>query len=300
MSVTSEPAILTAADAAIAAPPRRRGALLRRFAEYRPGLFGAVIVAVFALVALFAAQIAPYGPFEEAAPVLVPPGEGVPLGSDSTGRDVLSSLIYGTRVALLFGVGVAGISLVLGVILGSIPAYFGGVVDDVFSRFYEFVLVIPQLVLIIVVTAFFGGNIIYTMIVVALTFWPANARITRAQVLSLRERTFVRAAVASGAGPFRVLFRHILPNGLYPVVANSTLQMGYAILFEASLSFLGLGDPNHPSWGQLLTQAQLRPSAWWLVVFPGLAIMILVLGFNLMGDGVNHAINPRLRRKRVR
>jgi len=204
-------------------------------------------------------------------------------------------MIYGTRVSLVFAVGVAGISLVVGVLIGAISGYFGGLVDDLLSRFLEIFLMIPQFVLIATVVTLFGNNIIYTMIVVGLTLWPSNAKIARAQVLSLKNRTFVRAAVASGASDGRVLFRHILPNGLYPVVANSTLQMAYAILFEAALSFLGLGDPNHPSWGQVLSAANLHKSAWWMAAFSGLAILILVLGFNLVGDGINNALNPRLR-----
>jgi peptide/nickel transport system permease protein len=134
---------------------------------------------------------------------------------------------------------------------------------------------------------------------VGLTIWPTNARITRAQVLTLKQRTFVRAVAASGAGHARILFRHILPNGVHPVVANSTLQMAHAILFEASISFFGLGDPSFVSWGQLLFLANLHRSAWWMALFPGVCILVLVLGFNFVGDGINAALNPRLQGRKA-
>jgi peptide/nickel transport system permease protein len=261
----------------------------------KTAVVGLFILLTSVFVAVFAPSLSPYRPSELQPEILQPPSRAYPLGTDQIGRDILSGMIYGTRVSLTFAVGVAGISLVVGVLIGAIPGYFGGLVDDLLSRFFEIFLMIPQFVLIVTVVALFGNNIIYTMIVVGLTLWPSNAKITRAQVLSLKSRPFVRAAVASGASDARILFRHILPNGLYPVVANSTLQMAYAILFEAALSFLGLGDPNHPSWGQVLSAANLHKSAWWMALFSGMAILILVLGLNLVGDGINNALNPRLR-----
>jgi peptide/nickel transport system permease protein len=268
-----------------------------QYRKNKTALVGLVIVMTTIFLALFAPLVAPHGPFTLQARSLQPPGLAHPLGTDQVGRDVLSYVIYGTRVSMAFGLGVATISLVIGVLLGAIPGYFGGVIDDLFSRFFEIFLMIPQFVLIVTVVALFGNNIIYTMFVVGFTLWPSNAKITRAQVLTLKRRTFVRAALASGASHVRILARHILPNGLYPVIANSTLQMAYAILFEASLSFLGLGDPNYPSWGQLLAAANLHRSAWWLSLFSGLAILILVLGFNLVGDGIQTALNPRQRER---
>lgn len=266
-----------------------------QYSTNRTAVVGAMIVLGAILISLLASLIAPHDPFELLPDTLHPPSVDYPLGTDQIGRDALSWLIHGTAVSMAFGFGVAGISLVVGVIVGSIPAYVGGWLDDTVSRVIEIFLMIPQFVLIVTVVALFGNNIIYTMIVVGLTLWPSNAKIVRAQVLTLKTRTFVKAAVASGAGHSRILTRHILPNGLYPVIANSTLQMAYAILFEASLSFLGLGDPNHASWGQLLSAGNVHRSAWWLSVFSGLAILILVLGFNLIGDGVQHVLSPRQR-----
>lgn len=261
----------------------------------RVALFGVLIVVGAVLLALFAPYIAPHPPSALVPDTLHAPSGDYPFGTDQIGRDVLSQMIYGTRVSLVFAIGVAGISLIVGVLIGAIPGYFGGWVDNLFSRIFEIFLMIPQFILIIAVVSLFGNNIVYTMVVVGLTLWPSNAKITRAQVLTLKNRSFVRAAAAAGGGHARILFRHILPNGLYPVITNSTLQMAYAILLEAGLSFLGLGDPNYPSWGQILSAANLHKSAWWMAVFPGLAILTLVLGFNMAAEGLTLAFNPRLR-----
>jgi peptide/nickel transport system permease protein len=280
------------------ARPRGAAGWLRRFwTQYyadRAAVLGLGILVTAVVVAILAPVLAPHNPFTLQQGVLQPPTARYPFGTDQVGRDVLSNLIYGTRVSLIFALGAAGTSLVIGVLSGSFSGYFGGWVDDLFSRFIEMFLMIPQFILVLTVVALFGNSIIYTMIIVGLTIWPSNAKITRAQVLTLKQRTYVRAVEASGAGHFRILFRHILPNGLHPVIANSTLQMAYAILFEAGISFFGLGDPNFVSWGQLLFLANLHKSAWWMALFPGLCIVILVLGFNLVGDGINAALNPRL------
>jgi peptide/nickel transport system permease protein len=292
--------VAVAQPGAAQAPPHRPGRLAQFWAQYRTNgtaVAGLVIVLIALGVALLAPWLAPYSPYALIGQPLESPSRAHLMGTDQLGRDMLSILTYGTRISLAFGLGVALISLVMGILLGSIPGYFGGVVDDLFSRFFEIFLVIPQFILIITVVALFGNNIVYTMIVVGLTLWPSNAKIARAQVLTLKKRTYVKAARASGASDMRILVRHILPNGLYPLIANSTLQMAYAILLEASLSFLGLGDPNHPSWGQLLAAGNLRRAAWWLWLFSGVAILFLVLGFNLVGDGIQTALNPRQRQR---
>lgn len=268
------------------------------FKADRMAVLGLVLVTAAVIIAVFAPVIAPYDPLALQDDVLTPPNAKYLLGTDNLGRDLLSELIYGTRVALVFGVGAAGISLIVGLIVGTISGYVGGIVDDVLSRFIEMVLMIPQFMLLATIVALFGNNIYYAMILVGLTWWPTNARIARAQVLTLKDRAFVKAAIASGASQTRILLRHILPNGVQPLIANSTLQMAYAILFEAGLSFVGLGDINHPSWGQLLMAANRNKTAWWMAVFSGVAIFLLVLGLNLVGDGVNTMLNPRLRRRR--
>jgi peptide/nickel transport system permease protein len=268
--------------------------LWSEYAADRMAIVGLLLVGGAVLIAVFAPLISPYDPLSLQDDVLAPPNSRHLLGTDNIGRDMLSQLIYGTRVAFVFGVGAAGLSLIVGTISG----YVGGALDDVISRFIEMVLMIPQFLLFATIVALFGNNIYYAMILVGLTWWPTNARIARAQVLTIKNRAFVRAAIASGASHTRILIYHILPNSIQPVIANSTLQMAYAILFEAGLSFLGLGDPNHPSWGQLLSQASRHKAAWWMAVFSGAAIFLLVLGLNLMGDGVNTMLNPRLRRRK--
>jgi peptide/nickel transport system permease protein len=214
------------------------------------------------------------------------------MGTDQLGRDILSRVLHGTRVSMGFAVGAAVLSFSVGTLLGALPGYFGGWIDHVMGRFLEFFMMIPMLFLIILLTALLGANIYVAAFVVGITIWPSNARIARAQVLALKKRMFVRAARASGASHARTLFVHILPNGIQPLVVNSTLQVGTAILLEASLSFLGLGDPNFPSWGQMLREAQPYLSTrWTFSIFPGLAIGWLVIGATLVGDGVNTALN---------
>jgi len=252
-----------------------------------------LVMLVFALaVAMAAPLITQYTPFELGGPPLRPPGPDHLLGTDHLGRDIFARIVYGTQVSIGFAFGAAAISFLVGTLLGALSGYFGGVVDHVLSRVFEFFLMIPMLFLVILMSALLGANIYVAAFVVGITIWPSNARIVRAQVLSLKRRAFVRAARAGGAGHLRILFRHILPNGIQPVVVNSTLQVGAAILLEASLSFLGLGDPNFPSWGQMLREAQPYLSiAWTYAVFPGLAIGWLVVAVTLVGDGINTALN---------
>jgi peptide/nickel transport system permease protein len=269
-----------------------------RFKTYRVALVGLAIVICTIILGLFAPFFAPTDPFMTTDEPLTPPNNFYLMGTDDLGRDVFSRIIYGSRVSLLFAFGAASISLLIGIVLGSIPGYYGGWIDDVFSRFFEIFLMIPQLILIIIIVFLFGTNILFSLTIVGLTLWPTNAKIVRAQVMSLKSREYVQAAQIAGASDFRILFVHIIPNGVYPVVANSTLQMAQAIIIEASLSFLGLGDLNFVSWGQILRSGLYHlTSAWWLPVFSGLAIAILVVGFNLVGDGVSIALNPRLRER---
>lgn len=267
-----------------------------QFASERMAVLGVIIVLTMLVLAISAPLVAPYGPFQQSSDLLKPPSREHWLGTDNLGRDILSQLIWGARVSFLFGIVAAGVSLVLGVVLGSIPGYYGGIVDDAFSRFFEIFLMIPSLFLIILIVAMFGSNVFFMMVVAGATTWPSNAKITRAQVMSLKHRGYVLAARSAGASGLSILFRHIIPNGIYPVVANSTLQIAGAIILEASLSFLGLGDPNQISWGQVLKNGQSYiTTGWWIAAFSGLSIFSLVFSFNLIGDGINYALNPRLR-----
>lgn len=256
---------------------------------------GAIILIGAILVAVLAPWIAPGDPLDIDNPPFQPPSSEYPMGTDHFGRDVFAMMVWGTRVSLLFAFGAAGLSLILGVFLGGISGYFGGFADDLLSRTFEVFIIIPRLFLIILVVALFGNSLWFAVIVIGATMWPSNARIMRAQVLSLREREYVQAAVVAGGSHLQVLFEHVVPNGIGPVLANSTLQMAYAVLIEAGLSFLGLGDPNVPSWGQVLYSGQnYITSAPWLVIFPGMAIASLLMGLHLLGTGLLHTVNPRM------
>jgi peptide/nickel transport system permease protein len=272
---------------------RALGGVIRRLVHFRLGLAGFIIVLFFGLLAIGAPYVAPYGENQQSYNILQPPSAQHLLGTDTIGRDTLSRIIYGSQVSMAFGFGVALLSLVLGIVLGAFPGYFGGLVDDLFSRFFDMVLMIPSFFLIILAVALFGSNIQTSMLIVALTLWPSNARITRVQVLTLKTRAYVQASVVTGAGHLRIIFKHILPNGISPVIANSALQMANAVLIEASLSFLGLSDPNHVSWGTIIFGAVEHFNAWWLSM-AGVTLMTLTLGFNFAADGISYILTPRL------
>jgi peptide/nickel transport system permease protein len=263
------------------------------------------ISAVIVLFALAVALAAPYLPLPDptamAAAPYEPPGPEHWLGTDNFGRDLLSRLVWGTRLALLVAIVSSQASSLLGILLGSLSGYFGGWVDAVASRSFDVFLLIPTFFLVLLIVALFGSGIQFTMIAIALTTWPRSARIMRSQVLSLKSRTYVQAALSSGASHPWVLARHIVPNGLAPIVTDGTILMGFAILTEAGLSFLGLGDQNSVSWGRMIFEGQrhLRLAPW-MSIFPGLALLVLVAALNLLGDGLNHALNPQLRRQSLR
>ncbi|MBL8702933.1 MAG: dipeptide ABC transporter ATP-binding protein [Alphaproteobacteria bacterium] len=268
--------------------------LLRRHVAF--SLSAAVILAAVAaaIAAPFLGLVDPNA--MEASPYL-PPGDGHWLGTDNFGRDVLSRVVWGTRLALLVAIVSSAIASLLGIALGSLSGYFGGAVDAALSRTFDVFLLIPSFFLVLLIVALFGSGIEYTMIAIALTTWPRSARIMRAQVLSLKSRVHVQAARAAGASHARTLLRHVIPNGLAPIITDATILMGLAILTEAGLSFLGLGDQNSVSWGRMIFegQRQLRLAPW-MSIFPGAALLILVAAFNLLGDGLNQALSPQLRR----
>ena len=273
-----------------------RARVRREFTRNLVSLSGLLIVGIFIGAGLAAPVAGLPSPSEQSFGLYESPSLAHPLGTDHLGRDVMSGVVWGTRVSLVFGVVVALISAALGLVLGAVSGYFGGPLDDVASRLFELILAIPGLFVIILVVTLFGSNLVYTMFVVGMWVWPSNARIMRAQVLSGKQRDYVVAAVLLGASHARILFRHVIPNSMPPLIANSTLQIGFAIALEAGLSFIGLGDPNVVSWGQMLNAAQSRyATAWWMAVFPGLAISILVLGFNLLGDAAARILNPQMR-----
>jgi peptide/nickel transport system permease protein len=256
---------------------------------------------LLALIAILAPLISPFDPHFLGPDITFAPGEGTHLlGTNNLGQDMLTLLIYGTRTSLMVAVISALISGALGVIIGGIAGYFGGFVDQVISEIINVFLMLPVFFLILLVVALFGNNIINVMIVIGLTTWPSNAKLMRAQALTLRERTFVKSAIALGETRLQVLLKYIIPNGIFPVVANTTMGMSYAILTEASLSFLGLGDPTIISWGQMIFNGKaFLTSAWWVSTFAGLAIVVTVLVFYLVGDGLNRVLDPKSKQARV-
>lgn len=275
--------------------PVRPVSLISALLHHRGSLIGLAILGAIALAAAAAPVIAPFDPFSLHQP-LQPPSATHWLGTDSLGHDVLSFLIWGGRVSIAFAIGASVISLLVGVVVGAIPSYYGGTFDDAVSRVVETFLMIPQLFLIITVVALLGANAIFVIVVIGATIWPSNAKLMGAQVLTLKSRPFVEASVIAGERPFLVLLRHVIPNGIGPVVANSTLQMALAVLTEAGLSFLGLSDPNQASWGRLLNDGQSYiTSAWWLVITPGVALFLLLVALHLVGDGVAEMLDPRRR-----
>jgi len=270
----------------------------RRLLENKLTVAGGVIVSVLLAASLLAPFIAPYDP----APihvdrVLVPPCKEHPLGTDQLGRDVLSRIIWGGRISLLVGFVAVGIATAIGVVLGAVAGYYGGWVDGLIMRLVDVMLCFPAFFLILAVVALLEPSIWNIMVVIGLTSWMGVARLVRAEFLSLKERDFVLAARSLGARPARIIFVHILPNAMGPVFVSAILGIGSAILTESALSFLGIGvQPPTPSWGNMLTAGKDHLEiAYWLSLFPGLAILLTVLGYNLLGEGIRDALDPRLR-----
>lgn len=256
------------------------------------GMIGIVIL--LALVIL-APVVASENPHHYGKDILNSLGQnGHLLGTNHMGQDIYSMIIYGVRTSLRVAVISALISGVLGVLIGGVAGFFGGKVDTFVSELINVFMMLPSFFLILLIIALFGNSITNVMVVIGITTWPSNAKLMRAQALSLRQRTFVKSAEAMGETKLQILFKYILPNGIFPVIANTTMGMSNAILTEAGLSFLGLGDQSIISWGQMIyTGKQYITSAWWISAFAGIAIVITVLVFYLLGDGLNHVLNPK-------
>ncbi|BDV43536.1 peptide ABC transporter permease [Geotalea uraniireducens] len=270
-----------------------------RFSRNRFAVAGVLVVLLLFVVSLLAPYITPWDPDAiDAYHVLLPPSSAHWFGTDGLGRDVFTRVIYGARISLKVGFVSVGIAVAIGTLLGLISGYYGGFVDSVLMRFVDIMLCFPTFFLILAVIAMLEPSIWYIMAIIGLTGWMGVARLVRAEVLSLRERDFVLAARALGASDWRILFHHILPNALSPVLVSASLGVAGAILTESALSFLGIGvQPPTPSWGNMLTSGKdYLEFAWWLSLFPGLAILITVLAYNLVGEGIRDALDPRLRR----
>jgi len=276
---------------------------LKRLARRRTALFGLGVVVVVLLAALFAPWLTPFDPLEQDINQrLKEPGWQTDagrthfLGTDHLGRDILARVIFGSRIALVVGVSAVLISGVLGMAIGLVAGYFGGKVDDFFMRLADIQLAFPFILLAIAVIGVLGPNLRNIIIVIGVSSWVVYARVVRGEVLSIREREFVQAAIALGSRDGRVLVRHVLPNAFTPWLVVATLDMARVIVIESALSFLGLGvQPPTPTWGGMLADGRVYLStAWWLATFPGLAILVTVLGINLLGDGLRDTLDPRL------
>ena len=270
--------------------------VLRRNAMF---ILGLIIVLGVTFAAVFAPLIAPFDPNElHLDAILKAPCAEFPLGTDRLGRDVLSRLLYGGRVSLWVGFVAVGISISIGALLGLVSGYFGGLVDEIVMRFVDIMLCFPSFFLILAVVAFLEPSLFNIMVVIGLTSWMGVARLVRAETLTLREREFVSAARLAGTSTWRIMTRHILPNAMAPVTISAILGIGGAILIESGLSFLGLGvQPPQASWGNMLMDGKsVIEEASWLSLFPGLAILITVLGYNLLGESLRDFLDPRLKK----
>ena len=271
----------------------------KRFWKNRMAVVGSVIVVLLFIVSLLAPWLAPYDPNAiDLKIVLAPPSGGHPFGTDPLGRDVLSRMIWGAGISLKVGFVATGIAILIGTMLGAVAGYYGRWVDAMIMRFVDIMLCFPSFFLILAVIALLEPSIWNIMIVIGLTGWMGVTRLVRADFISLKERDFVQAARVFGAGDLRIIFLHILPNAMASVLVTATLGVAGAILTESALSFLGIGvQPPTPSWGNILTAGKDNIDiAWWLSFYPGLAILITVLGYNLLGEGIRDALDPRLRR----
>ncbi len=277
---------------------------LRRLRKNRTAVAGLFIIVLFLLMALFAPYLAPHNPLEQSLyaklkpPVWQPGGSWAHvLGTDDFGRDLLSRLIYGARISMVVGVVSVSIALFFGTLAGSVAGFYGGLLDNAIMRFMDLLLAFPSILLAIVIVAFLGPSLQNAMIAIGVVSIPRYARLVRGSVLEEYAKDYVQAARALGASDGRLIFLHILPNCLAPLIVQTTLGFASAILEAAALSFLGLGaQPPTPEWGAMLANGRaLILRAWWAVTFPGLMILFSVLGFNLMGDGLRDALDPRLR-----
>lgn len=269
-----------------------------QFRKNRLAVAGLVLVGLLFVVAAAAPWLSPHSPTAyDLDAILLPPSTAHLFGTDEEGRDVLARMVYGTRISLTVGLIAVAIYVLIGIILGSLAGYFGGWVDLVISRAIEVMICFPTFFLILAVLAFIGPSLVNIMVVIGLTNWPGIARLVRGEFLKLRGQEFVMAGRVIGARSPRLIFRHLLPNGMAPVFVSATFGVASAVLVESGLSFLGFGvQPPTPSWGEILSQSRdFMDIAWWLAFFPGLAIFLTITAYNLVGEGLRDAIDPRMK-----
>jgi peptide/nickel transport system permease protein len=276
------------------------GTLWRTLIRNRSAQIGGVLVILFLLTALVGPLIVPYDATTDSdlPNKLMPPSAENIMGTDNLGRDVAIRILHGAPVSLRVGLIATGISLLIGVFLGEVSGFAGGALDSVIMRVMDVILAFPALLLAIVIVAFLGPGLTNAMLAIGIVGIPAYARLSRSMALAIREEEYISAARSLGASQWRILLRHVLPNSLAPIIVQTTLGLGTAVVETAALGFLGLGQqPPYPEWGKMLAESQrfLLSGSWWALVFPGLAIVLTVLGFNLLGDGLRDALDPRLR-----
>lgn len=269
----------------------------RRFKKNKLAMAGLIVFSAIAVMAVFAPIIMPYDPNAMASQPLLPPNSHNLLGTDNLGRDMFSRMILGARIALLIGLGGAGIATAIGVILGTFAGYFRGWIDELVMRITDIILVIPSFFLfIMVISVLRDRSALIITAMLGVLIWPRLARIVRSEMLSLREREFTKAAKAIGASDIRIMFRHLLPNAVGSISVTASMFAAVCIMEQATLSFLGLGNLTEVSWGAMLELGKSYiTTAWWLPLFPGIMIFLLVLSFNMIGDGLRDALDPRLR-----
>jgi peptide/nickel transport system permease protein len=273
-------------------------AIMYRLLRHKGAAFGAAVIALVVILAAAASILYPAGPFEMVGGTFEPPFQhAYPLGTDGLGRDVLTSIVYGTRVSLLVAVVSTVVAVTIGLLVGAVSGYFGDRLDDLLMRITELFQTIPSFIFAVVLIAIFTPNIGSIVAAISIVSWPPVARLVRGEFLAIRHREYVEAAVVLGVSTPRIIFVEILPNVISPVVVLASLMVANAILLEAGISFLGLGDQNLMSWGYMIGEGRSTiRDAWWLSLFPGIAIVATVLALNLIGDGLNDALNPRLAR----
>ncbi|MDH5452077.1 MAG: ABC transporter permease [Paracoccaceae bacterium] len=279
-----------------AAPVKNRGlGFLRDIAKDKKALFGLVVLLIFAFFAVFGPWVAPHDPNAMMFDMLIPPSWEYPLGTDDLGRDLLSRVIHGTQISLFVGLSTVAIALVFGVALGLIAGYYGGWIDNIIMRYIDLQWAFPNFIIAVYLVAVFGAGLLNVIIAISLAFLDDFARIARSMVLTIKQEQYVDAARVSGASNQRIMWRHILPNAVAPIIVQATVSVSYAILGEASLSFLGLGvEADTPTWGLILADGRSFISrAWWLGLFPGAAIMLTVLSINFLGDGLRDFLDVR-------
>lgn len=274
---------------------------VRAFLRHPSGMAGLIMLVLVLIVAITAPFVFPESPWEMVGAPFTPPGEdGMWLGGDTLGRDVAAGIAHGARVSLMIGIASALAAVVIGVLVGATSGYFGGTVDMLLMRLTELFQTVPAFILAILLVAIFSPALTTIILTIGAVSWPQVARLTRAEFLRLRKREFVEASMCQGEGTLRIVLGHILPNAISPILVVGSLTVATAILLESALSFMGLGDPNLMSWGFMIGAGRtVIRNAWWISVFPGIAILVTVLAINLFGEGLSDTLNPRVSRRRA-